>query len=701
MKKSDKLRAALASTETAGTAPAEALPPPPPPAPFDARLIPVAKIVPSATNPRKRFDPEDAAELEGSMRAHGFTLSTLLVRALTDTFFVDAVTEGQHFVMRRTAAGVESAVEMFPSLGQAEAKLAECAGCFELVAGERRWRAAKAVGIVEAPCIVAVLGDQEVLEQQLIENLQRKDLSAMETALGFQQLLDLRVDGKPVHTKQTLHARTGKSVRHIERHVRLCALAKDDGLREFRKAFEEGTVFMRHALAVLRVPDPKLRAKLALAILKPQYDEAPLSIRKTELLVQRDYMTDLRAAGFDLADAELLPVERDEAGERTRGGPCTDCPFRLGNVALLLDDEGPLKGNADMCLNPGCLAAKQAVAWKRWQEGETDPAKKRRALSEEECRKLYRFGDQLEWNCGYVDLSERPDSTDLKPGAISPGTWKSMVKGSEIEVVVVRDRNGKRHELVSRELAVAAAEGNDHKVFKSEKKTAAGSSGGGGSMSETDEEREARIAKRDDEEELDRAVRAATAAAVAEKASAGKALPPEFWSQAVIGVTDGDCYEDVPQEVEARRGWAGGSIVSEMKKLQPHHQTGVLAELLYVLAEQGPDKGKVLLRMFGVDGKAIEKTATAAVKEMQKKRVEIRKKISEIAAQLNLSAKHLDAMALNTPAAVKFAELRDTASLEALVRAMERMVGGADEARAKGAKPAKVKTKTVKKGGKK
>ena len=55
----------------------------------------------------------------------------------------------------------------------------------------------------------------------------------------------VRVDGRPVHTKQTLHARTGKSVRHIERHVRLCALAKDDGLREFRKAFEEGTVFMQ------------------------------------------------------------------------------------------------------------------------------------------------------------------------------------------------------------------------------------------------------------------------------------------------------------------------------------------------------------------------------------------------------------------------------------------------------------------------
>lgn len=451
-------------------------------------MIPLAKIFPSPTQPRTHFPAAEQAEMEASMRSIGFTISTLLVRPEQATYFLDKGKEaeeaqegGMFWIMKQTGTGLLEglieAFDSFPTREAAEKKLAALQERFELVAGERRFRAAKAVGIVEAPCIVQTLNDREVLEIQLIENAQRQDLTAMEEAVGYGRLLDLRDEkGEPVYSAKTLSAKIGKDIRTVERLRKLRVLAEDHALAGFREALEKGVVTTGHAILVARMPDAKLRASLAKQILAPKYDEAPLSIRKAELLTQKEYMVDLRTATFDQADAELLPVETDDTLFKNRllGGACTDCPNKAGNAVGMFEGDLP-SGMHNMCMNPACFEAKGATEWEKWREKETDSARNRRALTEAECKKLYQYGDQLAWNSSLVDLAEKPDGSDLRAGEEAPGTWRSMLKGVTIEIIVARDRNGRKHELVDRALAKAALakaakDNGETTIFKPESK---------------------------------------------------------------------------------------------------------------------------------------------------------------------------------------------------------------------------------------
>lgn len=604
-------------------------------------MVPIGKLKPSPTNPRKHFAPAKQDELMNLMREHGFT-STLLLRACPDIFFIDEVNAeaGQIFVMRKTAAVTES-VEMCPTLEKAQSVMARLEGSYEVVDGHRRLLAARGVGFEKLPCIIRQLSDKEVLEIQLSEN--GEPLTAIEEAEGLTQALALRdAEGNPQHTCTTLAKKIGKSVRHVERRVKLVEL---NG--EARKAVEDGFLPANTALLIARIPDEKLREKATKEILHPTNYAAPLSLRQSEELVQREFMCDLRAATFDQADATLLPVETDDAGRRKAGGACTDCPFKLGNATNLAPGDAIPSGMHNMCLNPRCFERKKEGGWRQWQEEQTDAARKRRALTEAECKKLYRYGDQLEWNCGYVDLSDRPDTSDLKPGVKAPGTWRQMTKDAGLEVLVVRDRNQKQHELVSRELAVTAAKANEHDVFKTEKKggTAAPATSPGARpvAKMSDDERRAAELERLDEEELDEACDNAVAAAVAEKAGNGKPLPAGFWPEVFQQIME-EYYGEAPDRFEGRRGWKAQSAVAELVKLQPHHQLGALAEFMFFSARvdtAGPDEAR-FLKMFGIDAKAIEKNAGAEVKARQKRRKELRADISRLAINAGLTGKKRD-----------------------------------------------------------
>jgi ParB family transcriptional regulator, chromosome partitioning protein len=159
----------------------------------------VADLVPSPFNPRKDFSKDSLADLADSIKAQG-VLSPLLVRTIV--------------------AGDE----------------------YEIVAGERRWRAAKVAGIGTVPCIVQEMGDEKARELQIIENLQRQDITALEEAGGFQALLKLRGDSvaladnstpnlpdkKAAQTKVTvkdLAERVGKSVEYVYARLKLLGLA--------------------------------------------------------------------------------------------------------------------------------------------------------------------------------------------------------------------------------------------------------------------------------------------------------------------------------------------------------------------------------------------------------------------------------------------------------------------------------------------
>ncbi|MCH5218705.1 MAG: ParB/RepB/Spo0J family partition protein [Muribaculaceae bacterium] len=189
--------------------------------------IAVASIVPNPDQPRTDFDEESLEELAGSIREIGI-VQPLTLRLADD-------------------------------------------GSYQIIAGERRWRAARKAGLNTVPAYVRTASDMEVTEMALIENIQREDLNAVEVALAFKKLIDV------YHlTQERLSERVGKTRSTITNHLRLLKLPAEIllGLRD-RK------LDMGHARALLPVEDPKKQLKLYKRILKED-----LSVRRVEQLAR-------------------------------------------------------------------------------------------------------------------------------------------------------------------------------------------------------------------------------------------------------------------------------------------------------------------------------------------------------------------------------------------------------------------------------
>ncbi len=139
---------------------------------------------------------------------------------------------------------------------------------FEIVAGERRWRAAQIAGVHELPAIVRDLSDTEMLELAIIENVQRADLSPLEEAQGYRQLMD-----RFGHTQERLAEALGKSRSHIANLLRLLTLP--DAVLELLRA---GRLTAGHARALVTAAHPEALAR--------QVVERDLSVRQTEALAR-------------------------------------------------------------------------------------------------------------------------------------------------------------------------------------------------------------------------------------------------------------------------------------------------------------------------------------------------------------------------------------------------------------------------------
>ena len=195
--------------------------------PVAQRLVPIELIRPGALQPRRRFAEAELEALAQSIREKGI-LQPLLVRSLT-------ATETD----------------------------------FELIAGERRWRAAQRVGLHEVPIIIRQISDSEALEIALIENLQREDLSPLEEAEAYRRLID-----EFGRTQAGLAEALGKSRSHVANTVRLLALPAP-----VRHRVDEGELSAGHARALLGAADP--------AALAEEVVRRGLNVRATERLVQR------------------------------------------------------------------------------------------------------------------------------------------------------------------------------------------------------------------------------------------------------------------------------------------------------------------------------------------------------------------------------------------------------------------------------
>ena len=212
-------------------------------------LIPIEKIQPNINQPRKTFSEEELTELKNSIESKGL-LQPIIVR--------------------------------------------EKGGYYEIVAGERRWRAAQLAQLHEIPALIKELTDIEVLEIAIIENIQRSNLNPYEEALGYKQLLE-----KFNYTQEELASNLGKSRVYITNLTRLLNLP--DSVLKFLK---DGTITSGHARALIGV-DKAL--EIAKSIVKNE-----LSVRETERLVKEFSQKNLKSKNTlkaKDADTEMLESE--------------------------------------------------------------------------------------------------------------------------------------------------------------------------------------------------------------------------------------------------------------------------------------------------------------------------------------------------------------------------------------------------------
>lgn len=167
---------------------------------------------------------------------------------------------------------------------------------YEIIAGERRWRAAQLAKVHDVPVIIKDLTDQEVLEVALIENLQRQDLSPLEEADGYQQLMN-----EFSHTQEDLAKVVGKSRSHVANMMRLLGLPDP-----VKKMLNDGDLSIGHARALLNAKDP---VKLAREVIKKG-----LNVRQTESMAkQTDAKKSMRKPGKAASqkDADTVSLEND------------------------------------------------------------------------------------------------------------------------------------------------------------------------------------------------------------------------------------------------------------------------------------------------------------------------------------------------------------------------------------------------------
>jgi len=191
-------------------------------------VLPITKVEPRKDQPRCQFDEDALAELSESIRQYGL-IQPITVRAIED-------------------------------------------GYYQIIAGERRWRAARAAGLTEVPVRIIEADDRRAMELALVENLQREDLNPIEEARGYQTLMT-----EYGLTQEEASASVGKSRPAVANALRLLSLSE-----QVLQLVEEGTLSAGHARALLPIRDAALQKALADTVISKH-----LSVRQTEALAAR------------------------------------------------------------------------------------------------------------------------------------------------------------------------------------------------------------------------------------------------------------------------------------------------------------------------------------------------------------------------------------------------------------------------------
>jgi len=240
----------LSSSSPTTVVPPLGMAPIPPPAPGDrVQRVPLNRVRASALQPRKEFAPEALQELADSIREQGI-VQPLIVR--------------------------------------------ERGGFFELIAGERRWRAAQLLNLTDVPIITREADDRSVLELALIENLQRENLNALEEALGYSQLAS-----QFELTQEEIAVKVGKSRAAVANATRLLKLPA-----AVQSLIREGKLSVGHAKVILGLADDKSQQLAAGRVVKEN-----LNVRQTEALVAKFQARTQNPAALATKPAAIVPVD--------------------------------------------------------------------------------------------------------------------------------------------------------------------------------------------------------------------------------------------------------------------------------------------------------------------------------------------------------------------------------------------------------
>jgi len=263
-----------------------------------AQEVPLSLLMPSSTNPRQHFNEEDLNELAETIRKSGVY---------------------QAILARPKEQGLE------------------------IVFGERRYRASLLAGKETIPALVREMSDAEVLEAQLVENLQRRDVHPMEEAEGYKRLLSIE---EPTYTVEQIAAKVGKTPAYITTRLKLTDLCD-----EAAAAFYQDHIGVGHALLLAKLP-PEQQTPALRACFKEVYNggDKPtrvlLPVRNLQFWIATNVLLILKDAPFNKRDAQLVPT----------AGNCADCPKRTGHNKLLFGDD--LGKQGDQCTDPTCYQAK-------------------------------------------------------------------------------------------------------------------------------------------------------------------------------------------------------------------------------------------------------------------------------------------------------------------------------------------------------
>jgi ParB/RepB/Spo0J family partition protein len=347
--------------------------------PMKIQLIDHKLIVPSADNPRRSCDERRLQELAASIREHGI-LEPLLVRP------------------------------------------AQKKQRFEIISGERRWRAAAIARLRALPCVVMSADDERAFQMRIIENLQREDVHPLDEAQAFAEMMTRfgREAGE-------IAAGIGRSTGYVWRRRQLVELPE-----RAQQALRDGSLHLSVAELLVTVA-PELRDEALGDLMMPHVTTLSAARR----IIEARYRTQLKGAPFDVRDAQLYP----------EAGSCARCPRKSGNAPLLFEDEEQPK---NICLNPACFAEKVRRATGRALERAR--AEGVQVIEDEKTlRQIFPYtGSSVSTACAFVDADATcPDDIER--------TWRQVI-GDRLPLYAAVDPAGRAHFLYKRREARRAVE---------------------------------------------------------------------------------------------------------------------------------------------------------------------------------------------------------------------------------------------------